>query len=316
MSLDVIAGSFVPYFLDPLLAVAFGAITFGVWDDRFGIITIAGTGSTYNAVSIVGDIVILKPDGLVFRIGQRGRAFTGVGWSYADDMIVLRGTAPNGISRILLPSLAETDSNTAITFTNFALMPDRVLRFTGNNVTWDPIGGGATTTECVINTLQPGPGRIIPADFTKGQSLWWLIDCGNGKIYLYDAILKAEVSGKRTIFAGGACTCPVYSRKHNIWGNIIGGALTIFANEPEAASVSAPTFSSAPVNGKTRRTISATVLGSVNEPCPDRNVTFSATVGTIPEPTVKTNALGVATTYYYIPFGSSAGQTLTATLTE
>lgn len=313
--------TFTPTYLDPLLSVTFGAITFGAWDDRFGIIAIAGAGSTYDGSSIQGDIIIVKPDMTCIRIGQRGRAWTGVGWSYPDDMIMLRGSSPNGVSRILLPSLAETDSDTGWTETNFAYMPAdavaaRYLRFNGNNVTYDLVSGGGTVVECVINTGQPGPGRIFPADFSKGQSLWWLVDCGNGKIYQYDALAKAEVAAKRTIFAGGACTCPVYSRKHNVFGNIIGGGLAIFANEPSASTIATPTFSSSPTAGK-RRTISTTVLGTIGEPVIGRIVRFTATNGTIDVPNVATNSSGVASTYWKATFSAAAGpETLTATLTE
>jgi len=316
MAIPVIAGSFVPTFLDPLLSVTFGAITFGAWDDRFGIIAIAGAGSTYNGVSIQGDIIIVKPDGKCIRIGARGRAWTGVGWSYSDDMIVLRGTSPNGLSRILLPSLAETDSNTSLTNTNFAMFSDRIITFNGNVITATSLAGSPLGTECTINSLQPGPGRIFPADFTKGQSLWWLVDCGNGKIYQYNALTHTEVTAKRTIFAGGACTMPVYSRKHNVFANIIGGALSIFANDIAALTIATPTFSSSPTAGK-RKTITTTVLGSIGEPCVGRVVRFTSTYGVIDTPNVVTNSSGEASTYWKATFSAAAGpETLTATLVE
>jgi len=287
--------------------------THGIWVDALGgILAVSGAGSTS-----AGDVSIIKPDGTIFRIGHGSRAWLGMGWSYDDALYLESGVAPPQASRIGIQGLVEQDLITTPGLGSFAVMSDRWLTFDGNNVVAHPFSGGSSV-ERAITTLQPGPGRIFPADLSLNR--WWLVGCGNGKLYLYDArsSVKAEVAGRRTAFEDGLFPyeigLPAYSRKHDLFSILYGGDLYLFADAIKAATVSEPeiTLASAGKPGL----IVAILTGDHGEPCPGRKVTFSVSDGDLPRPTVVTNAAGVAQTEYLAPQNHSEDNLVTATLVE
>jgi hypothetical protein len=278
-------------------------------------IILAGPGSG----SFLYDVCILKPDGRVFRIGQRGRTWAGVGWSFDDVLCLQSSNATPAISRMIAPPLIELDKRNQSGIIDFAVMVDRYLVFDGNLVVATTIPGNVTSTEKIITVGEPAGGRIYPYDLTNGKQLWWLTNTGSGKVYLYDAVAKIELSSYRTTF-GAAVDFAAYSRKWNVFATILARQVTIFANEPKASSITVPQFIPVPSAGK-QSVVSAQVLGSFLEPCVKRQVTFTAGNGAFPitnttVATVDTDSSGVASILWNAPYDPQGAKNMVATLVE
>lgn len=298
-------------YADPDLTPVVNVLSKGVWVDSLSAILVVLDSDSTTAF----DLCLLKQDGVLFRIGKRGKQWQGVGWSY-DDYPCLATISPDTVSKVLIPSTLElfTETRTLSDVSGFALMSDRYLTFDGNDVIKQTFAG-VSSVEKVITTLQPGPGSIFPYNISNGNQLWWLVDRGNGKIYLYDATAKVELSAYRTSFGLSDITMPAYSRKHN-WFSCLDsdGKLCIFANERKAYALSDPVVV-APIAGK-KSLVYAILTGSNGEACPNRVITFAVNAGTLSMPKVTTNAAGVASTEFDAPFDAIAARTANATLVE
>jgi hypothetical protein len=304
----------------------------GVWLDDAGvnaILVLSGAGSTYQGAASNGDLNLLERDGTLFRVGQGGGLdFNGLGWDGVGDGPMLRHASPNGMGKFTIPALSEsgldTDASRYSGLANWALLSDRYLQFDGNRVRAWPLPSGAASTERVIVSASVGPGGFIfPADLSSGNSLWWCVTPSTGLLYQYDAIAQAEVASMRSGF-GSAFTWAAYSRKHDLFAVMRAGALVIYANEPAAASISAPGFGAGPNAGK-QTALSSTLIGSENEPCAGRLVTLSVDAGGLSPTedgdgassvTVETDASGVASATFLAPYAASSGHTATAELVE
>lgn len=285
--------------------------TTGVWDDSLGgICCVADTGSTN-----VGTLALIKPDGKYVQYGRRSVTYTHIGYSH-DGYIATRTSGLIGQRTDPRATLPIGTARTANATGSFAMLSDRFLYFDGKNVTYATFGG-STGTAAVINAAGGSAGSIFPYNLAGGNNLWWLCDHTNGYLYLYNATAVAKVADYDSGF-GGAVVFATYSRKHNVFGvvmNSLPTTLKLFANVPQAASISTPTMSASVIVG-IRNTCSVTVLGSNSEPCPNRAVTFSSDAGAFPVPTVLTNASGVASATFEPPWSWVETITITATLTE
>lgn len=295
------------------LVVAGGA---ACWVEGLGLVVIAAAGSTH-----VGELYIVQLGGQAVRLGGRrgigGSGWTGFGWAYPDDVPVGWQNVW-GFAKMRLPSTALLSSGYTAGLSSgssFALMPDRLLHAAFGKILATLLAGGASAVETVLDaSVVDTAGSVVPADLAGGKSVWWVVFRSSGKVFQYDAIAKAEVAGVRTSLDPGN-TVVAYSRKHDLFVTIRAGSLYVYANEPVAASITAPQFSAAPARGGVR-TLRARVLGDLGEPCVGRVVGFAVTNGALERAAVQTDAAGWASTTHRAPLSTASGATATATLVE
>ncbi len=274
------------------------------WVDGWGMLAIVGP-----------ELVLVQLTGRAVRLGAR-RAWYGVGWSHDD-----RPCAGDAWRKVHIPSTRDLGAAWSGPTGTIALMQDRALAFNGANVTAAPVPGpgGASLEAAIFGT--PGGGSIVPYDLRAGRQLWWVINLSTTQIALYDAVAKAEVAGRRSSLGGGALRAFAYSRALGLFLAVRRDSgrgvdqLYAYADEPVAATVTAPTFSAPPRAGALR-TVRSQVVGSDQEPCPERVVTFSATAGSFDQGSVATDAGGWAEAIYRAPGAPVTGAGVTATLVE
>lgn len=256
---------------------------------------------------------VVHVDGKAVRVSTR-EVWAGIGWSH-DDRLCL---GPSW-RKVAFPSTAELSTAWVGPTGALALMADRALQFDGANVKASTLASPpVTTVEFTFAGFSSGAAAIFPADL-RGQQRWWVINLGTAKLALYDAVAKTEVVGHRTSLGVGPLKAAAYSRALDLFFAIrrVGGVdqLSVYANEPVAATIAAPTFSAAPRAGSLR-TVRSQVLGDQAEPCAERVVTFTATTGTFDRASVETDAAGWAETVYKAPAAPATGASVTATLVE
>jgi hypothetical protein len=289
-----------------------------VWVEGLGLVVIAGAGSSHG-----GDLYAIQLNGKALRIGQR-LAWTAIGWRHApldaarNDLPVLARASSAEVVR--LPSTTPVlalPSGLAYPFAPFAALADRLVAFADGILYATPLDGGPVVQEAMLEVLS-GAGQVMPANLGAGSD-WWCAHPGTGKLYRYDAIAGAEVASRRTSL-GGSFHCCGYSRKHAVFVALRPDAgvykLSVYANEPKAATLSAPAFSSSPVRRGRAYEVSARLLGDLGEPCPGRVVSFTATHGEVDPTGVETDADGWARSTYRAPRVAVAGAQLTATMVE
>ncbi|HEY6008530.1 MAG TPA: hypothetical protein VIU40_09440 [Geobacteraceae bacterium] len=269
------------------------------------------------------ELSLITPTAKAVKVGVRSWSI-GQAWSHDDGLMVMWWG--NVLQAINFPSTAPVNSETYTGINGTVVLSDRSLSFDGQTVRGWPItnyvGSGIGTIELNLGAgwSQAQGGLIFPRNAEANQ--WWLCNLYDGRIVLYDATAKALMTG----FGGRvSTTLPLravgYSPSLDVFITLSWDAgrttavMNYYANEPVAATVSAPVFSAPPRAGSFRK-VKSQVLGDANEPCTGRVVTFSATVGTIPTPSVETDTTGWAETDYISPMTPATGETVTATLVE
>ena len=293
----------------------------GLWVDGWGLVCLqANTDAPFGAE--FGAICFIKPHGATVRAGWL-RTHYALGWD-ADQKCPVLGYDPIDpkMYRATFPALGQTDdqiySRPGSAYT-FGLMADRMLVCTnGKTVQAAAIGSTTLATEYTYDgTAGTGLGGLWYAGHENGKQLWWVYTCGApGVLWLYDATNKTKVAGSESRL--GAFRLGGYSVKHRLFyvvtGNLPSVDLSVYAPEPVATQLSTPTLSAPALRGSSR-TLSTTVLGASNEPCPGRNVAFAVTAGSVSPAVVATDASGIARTTFLAP--TSVGDvTATATLVE
>jgi hypothetical protein len=286
-----------------------------LWVEGLGLLTIAD-GVAENAFSLYA----LQLDGRAFRLGKRlswdgiGLAHDGLGGSAAERPCLASGAR---WFRAALPTTAPLEAMHvgAAARASFAVMPDRVIYYAAGRVFWLPYDGSVPAEiEAELPGGTPAAGCIMPARLSASECLWWLANRETGALFLYDAVAKVEVAARRTSL-GAAFRAAAYSRKHDLFFVVRDDGLHAYANEPAAASVSVPVFSSPPARGAVRE-LAARVLGDQGEPCGRRVVEFEVTAGAVEREAVETDADGWARTTYRAPLVAVAGASVTARLVE
>lgn len=287
------------------------------WIEGLGLVMIAD-GANENAAALYA----LQLDGRAIRIGRR-LSWAGIGWAHDGlggsggwALSCLATSAPSWL-RVALPTTAplEVAHLGAAARASFAVLPDRVIFFSSDRVYRLPHDGTVPEViEAVIPGNTVGDGCIMPAELSATTSLWWLANRASGQLFMYDAIAKADVAARRTSL-GAPFVAAAYSRKHDVFFVVRADGLHVYANEPAAASVSVPVFSSPPARGALRE-VSARVLGDLGEPCARRVVDFAVTAGSVDRAAVETDADGWARTTYRAPLAAAAGVSVTARLVE
>lgn len=262
------------------------------------------------------ELDLVQLTGRVVRVGS-GSLWAGLGWSH-DDRLCLVDRDSNRWRRVTMPACGDVDAGVVLPPRfNVAMLADRALWFDGADVRAHLLSNPSSdSVECSILGSADG-GAIFPADLQAQR--WWVVRHLTADVALYDAKAKAEVPGRRTRLGAGPLMAAAYSRALDLFFAVrLAGAvrqLSVYANEPAAATLSAPTFSATPRAGSLR-TVRSRVLGSNGEPCADRVVTFSATTGTFERPSVETAVDGWAETTYKAPAAPATGASVTATLVE
>jgi hypothetical protein len=287
-----------------------------LWVEGLGLVLIADGGAE-NAFALYA----LQLDGRAIRIGKR-LSWGGIGWAHdglgggAAEVPCL-ASGNNTWFRARLPTTAplEAPHEGTAARASFAVLPDRVIWFGNDEVRWAPHDGAVPDQpEAAMPGNTVGTGSVMPARLSASESLWWLANLESGRLFLYDAVAKVDVPERRTSL-GAAFRAAAYSRKHDLFFVVRDDGLHVYANEPAAASVSVPVFSSAPAVGAARE-LSAQVLGDLGEPCVGRVVDFEVTAGSVERAAVETDADGWARTSYRAPLAPVAGATATARLVE
>lgn len=286
---------------DPAIAVPINAGA--AWVEGWGLALINGN-----------EAVLAHVSGRVVRIGKRD-LWSSIGWSH-DDQLCL-GSRWRRVSFPASADLSEVWAGSGVPVGPLALLADRALTFDGYRVVAHGLSVPSTlTVEHTVFAAVSGGGAIFPADLARQR--WWLLSLGTGDVALYDAAVKAEVAGARTSLGTGPIRAAAYSRKLGLFFVVRRATvdqLYVYANEPAASSISAPTFSAAPRAGALR-TVRSRVTGAHGEPCAERVVTFSASAGSLDRASVETGADGWAETTYRAPAGAVTGASVTATLVE
>lgn len=294
-----------------------------IWHEGIGLVAL----SEYPASTYPGELYAVQLDGKAVRLGgQRAtgaHSWGGFGWGVATSEDAserfVAARAAVGWQRMILPATmptGELHAGSSSAQYSFAILPDRAIRYAVGRI---DVSGWETVSATIEATLDTGGGTgafgaLAPADLSAGRSRWWAIDLPTGRVRLYDAIAKAEIAGYRTRL-DDALDLASYSRKHDLFVAVKAGSLLVYAHEPVAATVEAPTVS-APIRAGSIRTVSARLLGADGEPCADRVITFTATAGAFERASTATDAAGTASAIYCAPFEGVSAVTVTATLAE
>lgn len=278
------------------------------WVDGWGL-AVMGSGFEVDLVQLTGRVV---------RVGSAWPGWSGIGWSH-DDHPCLTDRFSSRWRRVSFPACGDREAGVVLPpRLNVAMLADRVLWFTGTDVRAHLLSSPSIdAVECTV-LAGAGSGMIFPADLQAGR--WWVVNLQTAELALYDAVAKDEVAGFRTSLGAGPLTGAAYSRALDLFfaTRYVGGVhqLSVYANEPVAASISAPAFTPSAPRAGSLRTVRSRVLGDLSEPCGGRVVTFSATVGSFDRAAVETGPDGWAETIYRAPAGPSTGASVTATLVE
>lgn len=319
MALSLVAGptDIVP--LDPLETYGIKAEGHGLWLDGRGILLDCFRAGT----SIRQGLYLVQPDGKAIRTGYGAGSLyaTSFGYSPADARLCLAvSSAWWKTSAPVFPR--STSEYRSVGCSSFGVLPDRVIGGSANAIYAYTIVPAEDSVDSEREFLFAWTGFAISflayAGMESGHHRWWCLDETHGWLALYDSTAKAEVAGHRSSI--GAFHVASYSVEHDVFVAVRTSGdtsqLSVYANEPVASAMSAPSFSPSVKRG-VRSTLSARVTGDLAEPCPGRNVTFAVTAGTVDPVTVATDANGYARTAYDAPTGSApSGATATATLEE
>ncbi len=296
---------------------------FGVWVDGLGLLVRAG-----GASSMLDSVYIVNLDGKAYLCSTRYMGFNyivGLGQDDVYDDLWMSVSVWANTARIGVPPFNVKEWRGACGPNSYGQLSDRRIYASGGYVTAATFDGtnwhGNISEYRVI-----GASDLFMTHSAKGtvpslndHSLWWLFERATAKLYLYDATTKAEVTARRTSL-GTRFVTGGYSRRHDLFVVVRndGGTfnLYVYANEPVATSLAAPSFAFVPRRGCPVQVMSR-VLGDLGEPCAGRVVSFSATHGYIAPSSVVTDADGYARSTYQPPFTAPGGnETLTATMTE
>lgn len=292
------------------------ALGFTPWVEGVGLVTLS------EVPAYQGHFYAIQLTGKAVRFGRGSLNVIGLGWS-RDDKPVLRVAGSIG-SRSQLPSTAVIDP-WRVDLTGQSWQPDRHLSFSGQRVSMRGLSSeygdetGSGFVEAVFEDDIVGAGTMLPYNLEGQRNLWWCVNLETGRVHLYDAAAKLEVAGKRTSL-GANIRCVGYSRKHDLFfvvRRVVDvDQLSVYANEPVAASISAPVFDPPIVKRGSTNALRSRVLGADGEPCSERNVEFTVTAGSIELAVVATDVDGWAETTFHAPLVTSVGETATATLLE
>lgn len=316
--IDIVARDPGDYFLASLGS---GAV---VWVEGVGLLAVSDWQAHAGASLHLSNLYTIRLDGSAIRVSSR-QPYWALGWHFnaadptAGDLPLVGGRTTTQRMRVPATLPVEAAWGYPAGWGGFVDLADRVLWFWNGKIRTGVRNVIAGTDEAAI--WLGGAGPLIPADL-GAKSLWYAVDTASGRVALYDAIAKAEIVAGRTGF-GSAVGAAAYSRKHGLFFVVRRDSgrsppvdqLYVYANEPVAASVSAPTLSGSPLRGRTY-TASARVLGDLGEPCAGRVVVFTATHGSVVTAGVETDATGWARTTYRAPLAATGGVGITATLTE
>lgn len=317
MALSLVAGptNIVPH--DPLEVgeTLLVAACVGVWIDGAGLLVLSMSGSTR-----VGYLYLVQTNGAAVRVSGRIGYLNGLGWSSEDDLLAIGASSTAGWGKFAFPTTAPAIPWQLRSVGNsFAVMPDRVLVFTGAAIYTAPWGGEGPVSDLEYAFASPGSygtGMIAYAGQVGGNEYWWCMDSDTGSVKRYNASYRVE-EGHRTGFGSGFRVA-AYSVKHGLFFVVRreSGAdhLYVYANEPVAASVETPTVTPSLKKGAPA-TLSARVLGDLSEPCAGRNVGFAVDRGAVDPAVVATDATGTARTSYWAAV-STTSVLATATLEE
>lgn len=309
--LSLLAGPFPVAPLDPLE----GAVTFNAgicfYSDHLGLVCVADSGDHVN------ELYAVQRDGSAVRIGSR-RTTNALGGD-TEEGPWLFNSATTTLFRMLLPSTTELETYDLLgTVGSFGIVDGRLIEFTGATIVGGELGTTPALEYSFVSPVSSGAGVILFAGRVDGNYLFWCVDRGNGRVYLYDATNRTEVEGRRTTLGEGFRACG-YSIKNAVFVVLRRESGTeniyVYSIEPVADALSDPTFDPTPAVGR-RSTVSCVLTGDLDEPCPDRNITFTATVGEVIPATVVTDETGRAESFYYAPFVASTGEQIGATLAE
>ncbi len=312
--LSLVAGPFPISTLDPMESTLLVTQGRGIWLDGLGFLVQSDLGSTHES-----ETYLLQPDGRGVRLGYQRSSPPTLGWSCADNKLVL-GWGIYGWFKTSAPAFPTGATRAAWMSSSFGVLPDRAIAFDGQHIFFGGLdtNDGLNTIEYIFADGTPNSLSMIAyAGQVGSMQHWWCLSSA-GDVRRYDSTNKVAV-GHRTAI-GGAWRVAGYSRKHDLFCAVRRDSgvdqLYWYANEPVAATISAPSFATAPKRGEAVL-VSSQVLGALGELCPGRDVQFSASVGSVDPTCVATDATGTATTRYYPPAGSApSGATITATMPE
>lgn len=288
----------------------------GTWQSALWLDTLGGLVVGAGA----GGLYLLKLDGSAIRLSKMpggSNVWAGVGWHQAKNApIVVSGGG--GWRARHLPSTGPLTDSVENGVSGMVALPDRIVRFQAGRVYTGAYGALPGTIEKALSNQSTAGtnGAMLPAEARVPCERWWCAAPGDGRLRLYNTTSKLE---ERAVRVPSGFTAIGYSRKHDIFAVVRGSAgsyvLDVYANEPVAASMSAPALAPSARRGALSKA-SVTVLGADGEPCAGRVVTFAVTAGSVDPQAVETNASGVASTTYRAPSPAVAGVVLTATLLE
>ncbi len=337
--LSLVAGptDIVP--LDPLEAAvlvttspppgAWGSGLSGFWEDGRGLWFVSDTGSTH-----AGEIYLVHLDGKAVRVGYR-MTYSIRGLAQAPDEgleVLAYDPGYDKWFKTHLPVMDEVGPIHTEGQPGDVVLADRYLW-----CSWGPGGSSASVSsysyptshsngvEHTFTGTASGSGNpaLFDAGLVSGHRCLWCLDKGSGSLLHYDATARTEGPAARTSLGSGVRLAG-YSVKLGLFVAVRRDTtrtpnvdqLYVYANEPVAASISAPSFSPAPARGGSSL-LSSRVLGTLAEPCAGRNVAFTVSSGSLESSVTATDSEGYARTRWFGPTdGAPQGATATATLTE
>src|SRR6266536_470467 len=250
---SLVAGPVTVHSIDPLDS-SLVLDSFGVWIDRLGFVVRSSSGTHPSQLYAV------QLDGAAIRIG--GQVGPGAATPWALGWSPTVGTPRPAVvwfagywQELELPSCArrtEISSGTVSpVLTAFGVMQTRMIRAGGTNRIFAcPLAGGSDSTEFTFASLPGGTDLeyLAYAGQVGGHHRWWAGSRTTGFVCLYDATAMIEVSGHRTKLGAGFKSMG-YSVKHDIFivhrFESSEDHLYVYANEPVATAITAPTFAGA-----------------------------------------------------------------------